>query len=197
MNEEGPVLEALTHRLAECPADFLAEPKGPKSGAVHTDAVVYDLIRDLGGDPLTKEQLAPFEFAREKDKEARNRLKVILVACWLLHDGWFRYRGRFAEAAYKLLASGLDELASMVQSQMLVTDPDRREELARLCLRALELRPAGETIAQAQDRLSTLDSVERARVIKEARAAEERARKIREEMARKAAEEAAAAYGRE
>jgi hypothetical protein len=34
-------------------------------------------------------------------------------------------------------------------------------------------------------------------VVREARAAEERARKIREEMARKAAEEAAAVYGRE
>jgi hypothetical protein len=64
-------------------------------------------------------------------------------------------------------------------------------------LRALDLRPAGESVVQAQDRLTTLDSVERVRVIKEARAAEERARKIREEMARKAAEEAAAAYGRE
>jgi hypothetical protein len=193
MNEEGPVLEALTHRLTECPADFLSEPRDKKSGSVHVDAVVYDLIRDLGGDPLTKDQLAAFEYK----KGSKNRLQVVLIACWLLHDGWFRYRGRYAEQAYRLLATGLDELATLVQAQQFVTDPDRREELARVCLRALDLRPAGESVEQAQDRLTTLDSVERVRVIKEARAAEERARKIREEMARKAAEEAAAAYGRE
>jgi hypothetical protein len=45
--------------------------------------------------------------------------------------------------------------------------------------------------------LMTLDSVERVKVIKAAREAEERARQVREEMARKAAEEAAATYGRE
>ena len=53
--EEGPLLETLTRRLAECPADFLAEPRDSSGkGAVYVAAVVYDLIRDLGGAPLTK-----------------------------------------------------------------------------------------------------------------------------------------------
>ena len=69
-------------------------------------------------------------------------------------------------------------------------DPDRREELARLCLKDLGLRPAGESLAQAQDRLNTLSSVERQRVIGAARQAEERTRAIRAEMARKARAEA-------
>ena len=71
-----------------------------------------------------------------------------------------------------------------------VTDPDRREELARLCLKALGLRPAGETIAQAEDRLATLNSVERESVRKATAAAEQRAQAIREAMARKAEDEA-------
>lgn len=197
MQQEGPQLESLTRRLAECPSEFLAEPRGKKGGTVYVAAVVYDLLRDLGGPPIVKEQAAQFEPPRKDSKEARNRLQVIMVACWLLHDPWFRYQGQFAQSAYNMLATGLDELASLVPAQQFVNDPDRREELARVALKALGLRPAGESAAQAEDRLTTLDSVERARVIREARAAEERARQIREAMARKAAEEAAAAYGRE
>lgn len=197
MQHEGPLLESLTRRLAECPSEFLAEPRSKKGGTVYVAAVVYDLLRDLSGPPLTKEQIAQFEPSGKDPKESRNRLQVIMVACWLLHDPWFLYQRQFAQSAYTLLAGGLNELAKLVPSQQFVSDPDRREELARMALKALGLRPAGESIAQAEDRLTTLDSVERSRVIREARAAEERARQIREAMARKAAEEAAAAYGRE
>jgi hypothetical protein len=198
MKEEGPLLEALTRRLAECPAEFLAEPRDSSGdGDVDVAAVVYDLLRDLGGAPLAKEQLALFELKNRKSKEERNRIRVALVASWLLHDPWFRYRSRFAAQAFAFLTDGIKYLASLVSAEALIADPDRREELARLCCKALGLRPAGESPAQAEDRLATLDSVERSRVVREARAAEERARQIREELARKAAEEAAAVYGRE
>ena len=195
--DEGPQLESLTRRLAECPADFMAAPRdrGGK-GEVYIAAIVFDLLRELGGAPLTPQQLDGFEFKRGDARRERN-LRVVLVAAWLLYDPWFRSRSRFAPAAYELLASGLDDVAAIVPPQAFINDADRREELARLCLQALGLRPAGETESQAADRLTTLDSVERAHVIREARAAEARARQIREEMARKAAEEAAAVYGRE
>ena len=198
--EEGPLLESLTRRLAECPADFLVEPKASNGeGVVEVAAIVFDLIRDLGGAPLTREQLQVFrlEKRRQKPTSQINRLQLVLIASWLLHDVWFRSRGRFATPAYQLLAFGLDALAKLVQADRFVSDPDRREELVRLCLKGFGLRPQGESEAQAQDRLMTLDSVERAKVIAVAREAEERARKIREEMARKAAEEAAATWGRE
>jgi hypothetical protein len=80
---------------------------------------------------------------------------------------------------------------------VIINDPDRREELVRLCLKGLGLIPQGESAAQAADRLTTLDSVERDRVIRETRQAEARAREIREAMARKRAEEAAARYSPE
>ncbi|OOK67654.1 hypothetical protein BZL30_7641 [Mycobacterium kansasii] len=57
--------------------------------------------------------------------------------------------------------------------------------------------PAGETVEQAADRLSTLDSATRARVEAEARAAEARAKEVRAALARKRAEEAAARASRE
>src|SRR3990172_11681371 len=55
MTREGPAIVSLVRRLAECPADFLAEPRIGSAGQVHVDAVVSDLARDLGGDPLTPE----------------------------------------------------------------------------------------------------------------------------------------------
>ena len=192
---EGPLLETLTRRLAECPAEFLAEPRFGKSGVVHVDAVVSDLVVSLGGPPLTKDEAALFQ--RTEAKKHRNLYALVLIACWLLNDAWFRERGALAEMARKFLFTGLDELAELVKAPQCVSDPDRREELARLCLHALELHPAGETLAQAQDRLATLNTAERQRVIKAAREAEARAQAIREAMAKKAAEEAADKWSRE
>jgi hypothetical protein len=198
MNEEGPQLETLTRRLAECPAEFLEEPRGALGGGrVEVAAVVSDLLRDLGGEALTLKEATVFGYGPgRKAKGQRARLQLVLIACWLLHDAWFRKSKRHA-GVLKLLTEGLTDLTALVQPEKFVSDADRREELVRLSLKALDLRPKGETLVQAQDRLATLNTVERARVIQEAKAAEERARKIREEMARKAAEEAASYYGRD
>lgn len=196
MDREGPPLEALLRRLAECPPEFLAEPRQGPTGVIETAAVVSDLVVDLGGSPLSAAQAEPFRPAKET-KTRRNRLRAVLVTAWLLHDAWFREHRGLAGPALAFLTGGLEELAGLVQAPLLTTDPERREELARLTLQALGLRPAGETVAQAQDRLTTLNSAERQRVIKEAQAAEQRAQKIREAMAKKAAEEAAARYMRE
>jgi hypothetical protein len=100
-------------------------------------------------------------------------------------------------ALLAVLGTTASELAEHVATPQLVTDPDRREELARVALARVGLRPAGETIAQAQDRLMTMSSAERQRVMRAARAAEERARAIREELARKAAQESADKYTRD
>jgi hypothetical protein len=97
----------------------------------------------------------------------------------------------------ELLDKESGELAIQCAARKFVADPDRREELARLALARLGFRPAGETLAQAQDRLTTLNSTERARVMKASRAAEERARQIREALVRKAAEESADKFSRE
>lgn len=194
MNEEGPLLETLTRRLSECPQEFLETPRTASgSGRVETAAVVSDLLRDLGGETLTLKHAAAFGYAAEAE---RARLQLVLIACWLLHDGWFISRNAH-QGVLKLLTEGLTDLTSLVAPEKFITDADRREELVRVCLKALGLRPSGESMAQAQDRLSTLNTVERARVIREAQAAEERARAIREEMARKAAEEAASYYARD
>lgn len=194
--EPGPDLERLTRRLAETPPEFLRPPGARKGerGAVLVAAVVSDLLRDLGGELLTAALARPFGAS---DESGRRRLSLVLVAAWLLADRWFRDANRFAPAAYELLSTGLDDLAAIVEPARFTSDPERREELARVCLRALGLRPAGESEAQSADRLATLDSAERIHLLRDTRRAQERVREVREAMRKKAAEEAAAAYGRE
>jgi hypothetical protein len=194
MDREGPVLEALTHRLAECPLEMLAEHRIGSRGEVYVDAVVNDLILDLGGTRPNANEL--ITFAGNK-KEERALLRLVLVSAWLLHDEWFQKAGGLAKPTLKWLRYGLQELATCVAADLFVTDPDRREELVRLALAALGLRSAGETSAQAEDRLKTLNSVERARLIKATQAQQERARRLREELQRKKAAEAAAKVTRE
>lgn len=159
-------------------------------------AVVSDLLEALGGLPLT--EVGPFGYPSAKEVNAhRNRLRIVLVGAWLLYAQELRGTAEAARRAREWLGTQLGELSTYVQAENLVQDPDRREEFVRLGLYALDLRPQGESMEQAMDRLTTLSSVERARVVKQAQAAEARARAVREEMARKAAEEAAASWGRE
>ncbi len=194
MQQEGPILESLTRRLAETPEDFLAEPRIGGSGRTHVAAVVGDLLRLLGS-PTDAAQLGAF--AGTDTRSDRNRLAITLLLCWLLADQWFQDSKLGADEILQLLNSEAGELATQVASRKFVTDPDRREELARVALARLGFRPCGETVAQAQDRLTTLNSAERARVMKAAQVAEQRARKIRDELARKAAEESADKWTRE
>lgn len=194
MIREGPQLESLTRRLTETPVDFLAEPRVGPHGVVQVDAVVADLIRELGGQPApeTMAGFAGTDVARD-----RNRLATTLLVAWLLADEWFRAARTTPQAALAALERVPLELAAGIAARAFVADPDRREELVRVLLARLDLRPAGETVPQAQDRLASISGAERARFIAAARAAEERARAVRAALARKAAEESADKYTRE
>ena len=194
MQIEGPVLETLTRRLAETPEDFLGEPRIGSSGRVHVAAVAGDLMRGLG---LPMEAADLIRLEGRDPRSDRNRLAIILLLCWLLADEWFRNNKLPPAEFLALLGEGSAQLGTQVASRRFVTDPDRREELARFSLARLGYRPAGESIPQAQDRLTSLSSAERARVMQASRAAEERARAIREALARKAAEESADKFTRE
>lgn len=193
MDREGPLLETLIRRIAETPEEFLAEPYAGGVGRVHTAAVVSDLLGMLGHDARVGD-LAPFA---GNDRRERNRLGLTLVLAWLFADEWFVRTPPDMPALLTVLGTTAGELAEYVAAPKLVADPDRREELARVALARIGLRPAGETIAQAQDRLMTLSSAERQRVMRASRAAEERARGIREALARKAAQESADKYTRD
>lgn len=186
----GPAIEHLTRRLAETPPDFLA--RAGKLPQAQVDAVLFDLLRRLGDENPDPKPLGAF-VARAEPR----LLRLVLLGAWLLAEPWFCQQRCFAAAARDWLLLGLKPLAEIVEVEAMLADDERREEFARLCLAALELLPAGESPEKADDRLTTVSSIERQRVVKASKVAEERARKVREEIARKAAAEAAAKSSRE
>ena len=170
---EVPVAR-LTRRLADTPTDFLAD-------SVAMPAVVSDVLLMSGGTALNT------DFGPEDPRWRR----LVLVTCWLLADPALLARG--PAVLWEWLSSPtLETLSRLVDPLNFVRDPDRREELARLTLRALS--PAGDSVPQAADRLSTVDSVKRHEVLLAARAAEERAAAVRKAMEEDRAREAAARY---
>ncbi|MGK2858826.1 MAG: hypothetical protein ACSLFQ_16635 [Thermoanaerobaculia bacterium] len=195
----GPPIELLTHRLSETPSDFLLPVLASDKGAVKLTAIVSDLLCDLGGKPLSPAEAKQYD---SRDKGAAEELRLVLITCWLLHDPWFTERGTFSQKVCLLLNGGLASITKVVKAEKFVADPDRREELARLCLAALDLIPEGENEFQARDRLTTLSSVERQHVLAETRRLQQqqeadRRRQIKEEMEKRKAAEAAPAWGRE
>jgi hypothetical protein len=187
MSAEGPILEALTHRLSECPEEFLLPPRIGNDGTISVIAIVHDHLRAMG---IATPQ-------SEFNTHEAGYLSLIAIAAWLLHDDWFLAHPELAPGMERLLGATLQMLSDVVAAKEFVTDPDRREELARFCLAQLGLRPHGETAAQAKDRLTALDSIERVKVLRDTQAAEARAQEVRKQMAKRAAEEAAAKATRE
>lgn len=190
-------LDGLLRRLLETPNDYLLEPRVERDsgfeGDLHVDALASDTLRALGGEPLDPDEARTL---RKAGKKGAGGLRLVSIACWLLHHPAFLERGDLAGAARSLLLGGLDRLAGAVRAEDCATDPDRREELARVVLRHLGLVPEGESEAVAADRWKALDSVERLALARATAAAEKRAREIRDAAARAAAE-AASSYGRE
>lgn len=191
----GPPLPALLRRLAETPADFLGEPRIGGLGDVVVPALLGDVLEELGLDPAP-ELLRVFAPDRAR-REDRNWFQLAMIAAWLLADEWLAERHPAAGPLADLLTRGLRELAGQVRADLTVSDPDRREELARTFLARLGYRPEGESAAAAADRLTMISAAERRRLIEASRAAEQRAREVREALARKAAAESADKWTRE
>ncbi len=179
---------------SETPEDFLAEPCVGGSGKIHVAAVVADLA-ELLHCRMSDDELRPFWGTN--DAADRNRLALVLLMCWLLADDCFRQAGVAKGSLIELVGANATMLALQTSAMKYVRDADRREELARLALARVGCRPAGESKAQAQDRLTSISSTERTRVMLASRVTEERARKIREALAKKAAEESADKWTRE
>jgi hypothetical protein len=172
-------LSTLTRRLAETPADFLSDQTS-------VAAVVSDVLVAAGGDGLNATTAAPFQVTDEP-----NWTRLVLIACWLVSDESLK---PVPERLMRYFTEVLPRLAALVPPGHFVADADRREELARLALRELDVLPDGETAEQAADRLTTVDSVRRFHVLEQTRAAEARAKAVRKAMEEQQAREAAARY---
>jgi hypothetical protein len=194
MKKEGPPLEQVLHRITATPPDFMAEPRIAGKGDVHTVAVVRDVLASKGH-VVDVAKLS--SLAGRDAKLDRNRLSISLLMSWLLADDALTIERAELDSVLALLTEDATRLAAYTNTRKLFDDPQRREELARLTLSKLGLRPAGESIAQAQDRFASISSLERARILAASQEAEVRARKIREQLAKKAAEESANKWTRE
>ena len=194
MQQIGPPIESLNRRLLDTPPEFLVAPHIGSSGHVHVAALVNDLLTRLG------HQASESVLSRFTSRDAKadgNRLQLVAMLCWLMSDEWFASVTLQLPALLTVLDGSAEELAKSSPAARFQTDPDRREELARVVLARLDRRPEGETVAQATDRLASLSVVERRRLLEASRAAEARARAIREALAKKAAEESADKWSRE
>lgn len=191
----GPSIEHLTRRLVDIPADFLAEPRLTGGGDVHVEAVVGDLLEALQG-TRPDAALLRARFGELPGSE-RNRLRLVLMACWLLGDRAFLAQRDRADALYDWLYGDLQKLAEIVDAEAFVLDDVRREELARLAMKTMALLPEGETETQAADRLTAIDTLERVRQTQRAEEERERKRRLAQELRDKAAREAASKPSRE
>ena len=197
MHTPGPHLETLTHRLADTPVEFLAEPRiagVANAQAVAVAALVNDILL-LHGARAPAASLQGFVGAQVKAD--RNRLALAMILCWLLADDWFIGKQLPQPALLQVLGEAARELAASTPAHQFTQDPERREELARIVLARLGFRPRDESVAQSTDRLSAISGTERRRLLEASRLAEQRAREIREALAKKAAEESADKWSRE
>lgn len=194
MHQPGPLLETLLRRLADTPQEFLEEPRIGDVGQVFVPAVVGDLLARIASRPGF-EQLDRFH-GKDKSKD-RNRLMVTLILTWLLADEWFEGKGLPQADLLRVLDETARELAASTPARKYIKEEDRREELSRLVLSRLGLRPADETVEQATDRLSAISTAERNRLLKASREAEARARVIRDALVRQQAEASADKWTRE
>jgi hypothetical protein len=194
MQRQGPALEHLLQRISSTPPDFMAEPRIAERGEVQVLAVVRDLLASKG----RRVDVAELQFLVGGDaRRSRNHLSIVLLLSWLLADDALQIGPQQVSAALELLREDAEQLAAYTNAAGLFGDAERREELARLTLSRLGLRPAGESELQAQDRFTSISSLERARILRASQQAEQRARAIREVLARKAADEAADKWTRE
>jgi hypothetical protein len=190
MNQEGPSLDSLTRRLAETPAALFLDPRIGSEGRIHTAAVVADLfaLHRLELPPGAAEGLDGAAPAAD-----RNRHAVALLFCRLLSDAALIGLASDAAGLWELFDVTARELACSGPAESFVHQTDRREELVRVALASLGLRPAGESTAEALARLVHLHGPERTRTLVEAR----RAREVRDALARRTAQEAADKWMRE
>jgi len=195
--KKGPPVSYIDLRISEIPPIFLDVPK-IIDGFTATSIILSDLLYDLQGLPLSRIEIDKFFNPIKSDI---NHLKIIQIICYILNDEWFRdYFKSNREKIDRLksfLFTDLAEYSKINKAERFVYDGEGREELTRLLFKSLELIPEGETEKEAKDRLVSIDSIERKKVIELSKQSQKRIKELREALERKKAEEAASKMSRE
>ena len=196
----APPFAALMRHLADAPPDWQAPVELRRRPGVRISALLADTLLDLGDAGLADADAQPFEQQASADQ---GWLQLLLVTLWLLHQPALQaalaadWNVKRRQRLLAFLQQDLRQRAPYLSADAAIGQAEGREELIRHLLAALQCLPADEDQRTFDYRLQARDSVGQAELVAKARAAEERARKLREAMARKAAEEAAMKYNRE
>jgi hypothetical protein len=196
MNRVGPPLASALRRMIEVPSDFVIT-EADLSASAFVPAVVHDAVLEILG--TVDAGLFGNFLAEHQTTSADRGFGVASLIAWLLLDRSMRTPPSTdddpipldGQTVWGLLTEHASALGAEVTATQWMNDPDRREELCRVVMAFAGLRPEGETVAQAEDRLSSMSSAQRRRLFQASMAAENRARQIRDELSRKAAQEAA------
>jgi len=198
---EGPSLHEIMHHVSSIPSVFFISPMdsiygGSNRMEINIPAIISDLIFDMGGDIPSPQSLS--FFLKHPKNTNLNFLRITAICCYIFTYDWFILNGISTSKVLLFLRDNkLIDLAEIVDYNEFIQDMERREEIVRFCLDGIDLFPKGENKIIAKDRLTTLDSIERKRIIEKSRKAQERSRQLREAMARKRAQEAASKMTRE
>ena len=88
MNHAGPPIELLTHRLAECPSDFLETPRRGKSGVIDVAAIVCDQFRQMGAEVPEGIAGSIHRFSAYRIWTIFNLLEFSCLINWVNHSIW-------------------------------------------------------------------------------------------------------------
>lgn len=195
--DKGPSISYIDLRLSEIPPIFIDKPE-IIDGFTTTSIILSDLLYEIEDRPLSRIETDKFFNSIKSDI---NHLKIIQIICYILNDNWFR--NYFKSNKNKInsiksfLFTDLTEYSKINKAERFVYDGEGREELSRLLFKSLSLIPEGETETEAKDRLVSIDSIERKKVIELSKQSQKRIKELREALERKEAEEAASKMSRE
>ena len=166
-----------------------------KNEGLNSIALVCDTYRIVCNDFLKKEFKKPSDFNLAYIGD--NHWRAIHISIWLLSHRNFINSAFIEEKLFNFWFEELSEASLYVKFKEWISDEERAEEMVRLLLHCCGITPEGENQDEAADKLSSLSSADRQKVLKQSYEAHERIMKIKKEMAEKKAREAANTYGRE
>jgi hypothetical protein len=188
------VFELVTY-LRKCPDTFLLSSDFFLEDGVNSVALVCDTCKVVSNDFLRNDFKIPSEFNLKFIND--NHWRAIHISTWLLSNKDFVNNPAIEEQLYSFWFVELQLASAYVKFNEWINDDERAEEMVRLLLNCCKITPHGENEEEAADKLSSLSSVDRHKVLKQSYEAHERIMNIKREMAEKKAREAANTYGRE
>ena len=185
----------LVAYLRKCPDIYLQPSAFFEKDGLNSIALVFDAYRIVSNKFLKSN----FEIPAGSNLQSidDNHWRTIHISTWLLYHPDFRNTPYLENKLYHFWFEELRNASVYVKSKDWIADDERAEEMVRLLLNCCEIVPYGENNEEAADKLSSINSADRHKVLKQSYEAHERIMNIQREMAEKKAREAANTYGRE